>query len=220
MRVRDIMNKAPVVVGPETSLKDVARLLEERDISGVPVVEDGTVVGVVSQADIVSKEQEARDLDRPGRLARFRRRGHAPRSPRTAREAMSSPPVTVEPYVSAVGAAWLMTEDDVNRLPVVDRGRLVGIVTRTDLVRAFARSDEQIAREIVDEVLPSLDLSPNDVTVSVHHGEVRLRGAVDDPFTVPCLPHAVRSVVGVLDVRSEVGALHPPESAGHRTGHR
>lgn len=207
MRVQEIMSAPVHSVSPATGLKDVARALERHGISGAPVVDDGRVVGVVSQADLVRFEQRGeREPGRRRRLMRQLSRRSSP--PRTARDAMSEPPVTVDPHTSAVGAAWLMTEQDVTRLPVVERGRLVGIVTRTDLVRAFARSDDGIRREIVEEVLPSLDLSSNDVRVSVENGDVVLEGEVEQEVDARCLPHAVSAVIGVIDVRSEVTARH------------
>ncbi len=205
MRVRDVMSTEPVSVSPATSLRHLAKLLDARGISGVPVVDGSNVVGVVSKADIVGKEQES-EAEHPRPLLRRMRRARP--SPRTAGDAMSSPVVTVDGHTSLAGAAWLMTQHDVARLPVLERGRLVGIVTRSDLVRAFARSDEEIRREIVEEVLPTLAASPNDLTVEVHDGEVTLRGVVEDELDARCLPHAVRAVVGVVDVAAEISARH------------
>lgn len=221
MRVEDIMTPSPQVVGPETSLREVAELLASHGISGIPVVENGDVLGVVSKSDIVEQEQQAESelvqmgglLERFRALAKTHSQPRAKVEPRTAREAMSSPPLTVEPQVSAVGAAWLMTQHDVHRLPVVWNGRLVGMVTRTDLVRAFARSDAQIEQEIVEDVLPGLGLSSNDIAVVVKNGTVTLSGEVDDELDARCLPHAVRSVIGVIGVDSEVCA-RPPVHAG------
>lgn len=222
MRVEDIMTPSPEVVGPEASVREVADLLATHGISGVPVVESGDVLGVVSKSDIVAQEQQAESelVQAGGLLERFRTLGKTqPRrrgkiEARTAREAMSSPPLTVEPQVSAVGAAWLMTEHDVHRLPVVWNGRLLGIVTRTDLVRAFARSDAQIEQEIVEEVLPGLGLSSNDITIVVENGTVSLSGEVDYELDARCLPHAVRSVIGVIGVDSQVRAREPVHASG------
>lgn len=207
MRVREIMSAPPLAVAPGTTLKEAAKLLAMRHVSGVPVVEDGTVVGVLSTSDLVGVEQSAERFEL---WSRWRRRPRAlPAGPGTVREAMSAPAVTVEPWISAVGAAWLMTEHDVGRLPVVDHGALVGIVTRSDLVRAFGRSDEDIRREISGEVLPALGAGVGDVEVTVENGVVQLHGALNDELDVRCLPHAVRAVVGVVDVACDVAARHP-----------
>jgi CBS domain-containing protein len=199
MRVRDLMSRTVLSVPPDRGLKAVARLLERNRVSAVPVVEDGRVIGVLSKTDLVRREQ-AFELESAGWFRRrFGRRAGRQRVT-TVEDAMTSPAVTVSPTLSAVGAAWLMTEHDAHHLPVVERGKLVGIVSRSDLVRGFARSDEQIKAEIVTEILPSLEISPNDVEVSVSNGEVILSGALDDELSARYLPHAVRRVIGVVEV--------------------
>lgn len=211
MRIQDVMTADVRVVSPQTSLKEVAALMTAEEISGVPVVEEGRPLGVVAQSDIVRMEQQAED-ELIGRRSSHRRTGdQLPK--RTAADAMSQPPLTAAPNLSVVGAAWRMTEHDVSRLLVVADGRLIGIVTRSDLVRAFARSDEQIWTEIVDEVLPSLGVSPNEVDVAVDNGSVVLGGEVEDELDARCLPHAVSSVVGVIDVSSTIQARHAHRAA-------
>ena len=200
MKVQDIMSRPVVTVSSRTPLREVAKLLADRHFTGLPVVDDGSVVGVISESDIVRKEH---DLDEPRR--RFRRRRRSLVEATTAGEAMSLPPITVAPWVSAYGAAWLMAEHDVNRLPVVQRGELVGIVARADLVRAFARSDAEIEREIREEILPSMLLSPLDVEVTVERGEVTLAGVLESGRDVDALPRAVRRVAGVVAVHARLG---------------
>jgi CBS domain-containing protein len=151
MDVQDVMTRSVCVVAPETSLRDVAALLVEHGISGMPVCDaEGAVVGVVSETDILYKERGAQDGD--GLLARFGRvsasRDAAKATARTAGEAMTSPPITITAYRPIAAAARLMLEHGVNRLPVVKNDRLVGIVTRADLVRAFDRTDAEIENEI------------------------------------------------------------------------
>jgi CBS domain-containing protein len=208
MTVEDVMTREVETVAPGTSLKEVARVLSWHRISGAPVVQDGVPVGVVSQSDIVVKEQESEGQARRLVLRR-RRRPNAV----VAADVMTAPPVTIAPQTSAVGAARLMVERDVGRLLVVSGGRLVGIVTRGDLVRAFGRADAVIQAEIVAEILPALALSPNDVSVRVAGGIAVLEGEVEDELEARCLPHAVRAVVGVVDVRCDVTARHPHRPA-------
>ena len=159
LKVRDVMAREVVTVRPETALKDVAGLLVDQRISGVPVLDaDRAVVGVVSEADLLIKEQGA-DSIRHRRMARLfgdsseSRRQLAKLTAVTAGEAMTAPAVTIGPDRRVAEAAALMIARKVNRLPVVDAGRLVGIVTRADLVRAFVRSDAELAETIRDEVL-------------------------------------------------------------------
>ena len=119
---------------------------------------------------------------------------------------MTHPPVTAVPFESAAAAARRMTEKGVNRLPVVAMdGRLVGILTRTDLIRAFVRPDHVIAAEIRDEVLRRvLWLTPDAIAVDVHDGEVDLAGTLDTQAEADVLAKLVAQVPGVVAVRSAV----------------
>jgi CBS domain-containing protein len=111
---------------------------------------------------------------------------------------MTSPAFTIEPWMSVGAAAARMIEHQVNRLPVVRNGRVVGIIARADLVRAFGRADEEIRREIEDEVLPSL--APADqIDVDVDEGDVRLTFAAVEP-DADAIKRDVRSVAGVVAV--------------------
>ena len=156
--VGDIMTRSVLAVRPETPLKEVARLLVERRISGLPVVDDaGRVLGVVSEADLLVKEQDPEALPRRP-LARIfgdsaeTRRLLAKAEARTAGDAMTAPAITIDAGQSVHAAAALMIGRKVNRLPVIADGRLVGIVTRADIVRTFVRTDEELAEAIRGEV--------------------------------------------------------------------
>jgi CBS domain-containing protein len=205
MRIAELMTRQVVSVAPSTSLKEVAAILVRHRISGVPVVDaDGRVIGVVSEADIMRRETGRP----PGRrlLARLRSQGgEAPAAP-TAGTAMTSPPVTIGPGQHAAEAARLIGDRRVNRLPVVDEaGRLHGIVTRADLVRVFARPDEEIARELRDEVVVgTLRLDPAAIEIEVRDGDVRLAGEVDTRADAALLERYAASVPGVVSVRSRL----------------
>lgn len=200
MRVRDVMSKTPLTVTPDTSLRDLAALLTEHEISGVPVVEGGRILGVVSASDVVDRERGPEESrERLSWLRRQRRPRAASAS--TVREAMRSPAITVEAWMSVHEAAWLMSSYDVNRLPVVERDELVGVIARSDLVRYFARSD----RDIEQDVLQKLDLleAPR-VSVVSDHGRVLLEGELVSEADLACLRHLVASVPGVVEVESRV----------------
>lgn len=204
MKVADLMTRDPVAVGPETPLKDVAAILLEHGISGVPVIgERLEVLGVVSEADIVAKEAgpDPRDRRLIARLLSGRDVDRQKVEARTAVEAMHSPAITVGAGVTVTEAARLLTEHGIKRLPVVDEdGTLIGIVTRTDLVRAFTRSDREIAREIRDMVLETLWLEEPGLHLSVERGDVRLAGKVQrrtDAELIAQLTHRIPGVVGV-----------------------
>jgi predicted transcriptional regulator len=119
---------------------------------------------------------------------------------------MTLPPLTIGSRRPLPVAAALMLERGVNRLPVVDDGRLVGIVTRADLVRAFARDDAQIKQEIEDEVLRrGMWLGdPDEIRVSVAEGEVRLDGEVDRRTEAEVAEALVGRVAGVVAVDSHL----------------
>ena len=146
MRIENVMTRAVITVPPGASLKEAARLLVEMRISGLPVVDsDGTVLGVLSEADMLVQARGARrgggplawfidPLDISDRLKL---------AASVVAEAMTAPPVTIESGRTIAAAAELMIERGINRLPVVDLGKLVGIVTRNDLVRAFVGTDAE-----------------------------------------------------------------------------
>lgn len=209
MNVSEVMTKDPVTIGADASLKDVARLFDQHRISGLPVVgHEHEVLGVVSEADIIVREAGAEEAKTgwSGLLARFG--GGARPIARTAGEAMSSPAVTIRPEARVAEAARMMLDGDIKRLPVVDAdGRLVGIVTRADLVRAFTRTDEEIRREIEQDVLVrTLWVSPGRVAVSVRQGEVSLTGRLDTELNAELLPRLVERVPGVVSVTSSLSS--------------
>jgi len=208
MKVTDVMTKDVVTVGIETPLREVAALLAEREISGVPVVVDGRVVGVVSEGDILAKErgQTARRGGLFGFLLDDRATAELKLEARTAGESMTSPAITIGPQRPVAEAAARVVDEGVNRLPVVDEDeRLLGIVSRADLVRAFVRTDAELTNEIRDGVLlKALWIPPENVQVVVEDGVVTLTGAVENRATAQMLPDFVQRVPGVVAVRSEV----------------
>ena len=211
MKVGDLMTRDVRTAGVSTPLREVARVLVEHRISGLPIVEGERVVGVVSEADILLKEQgdQPRRSGLLGALALLgadRDEIEAKLNASTAGEAMSSPAVTITEDRPVAEAAAEMMNGGINRLPVVDTaGRLAGIVTRADLVRAFVRSDEEIGREIREDViLHTLWIAPEHVGVTVTDGNVRLTGQVEGESDARVLPEFVRRVPGVITVTSDL----------------
>jgi len=227
MTIRDVMTSRVVTVEVATPLRDVAQLLNDRRISGLPVVDAaGAVVGVVSEADFLIKAQGPEAVQhRP--LSKFLGDSIATReqlakiNATTAGEAMTSPPITIEPNRRINEAAQLMTTHRVNRLPVVEAGRLVGIVTRYDIVRAYVRTDAELAGAIRDDVLlRSLWLDPTTFSVEVFNGAVTITGHADRRSTAEMIERAIALVPGVVavsaavswsvdDSRPEQIAVHP-----------
>jgi CBS domain-containing protein len=209
MKIRDVMTVDVVTVTPETSLHEVARLLSERRISGLPVIDvDGRCIGVVSEADVLVKELGHPGPRRPLEWILGDRHDADElrrRAARTAREAMSAPPITIEPDRPVRIAADLMVGQRVNRLPVVEGGRLVGIVTRADLVRAYLRLDDEIVRTIREEILQhTMWLDPAAFHVEAQEGLVRIEGAVDRRSTARILEKLIGLVDGVAGVESRL----------------
>jgi CBS domain-containing protein len=209
--VRDVMTSPVVSVRPDAPLKDVAALLIDHRISGLPVVDPtGTLLGVVSEADFLMKEQGAEAV-RHRWLARFIGDTAESRSRLdkvaavTAGDAMSSPAITIAPDGRISEAAALMTDRRINRLPVVAEGTLVGIVTRADLVRAYVRSDEELAATIREDVLRRiLWLDPATFVLVVHDGIAAIRGHVERRSTAEMVGHLVAMVPGVIRADADV----------------
>lgn len=199
------MNDDVIAVAPETPLKEVASLLVEHRISGVPVVDESRrVVGVVSEADIVLQEHATMPRSR---LLEWLLGGAVFDSDklaaRTAGEAMSSPPITIGAEKEVFQAARLLTGQMVKRLPVVDADdALVGILTRSDLVRAFARPDDELAREIEDVMRHTLLIVDDDVQIGVNEGEVHLAGELARRSDAELLSRFASRVPGVVGVKS------------------
>ena len=208
VRVGDVMTRDVVSVTPETPLKDVAAVLVERGVSGLPVCgADGAVVGVLSEADLLVKQGGSPERS-GGLFAWLVETASAPDlaklRARTAGEAMTAPAITVPAGSSVSEAARTMVSLGVNRLPVVEDGRLVGIVSRADLVRLFTRSDEEIARDIRQDVVKRLWIAPERIEVEVEQGEVVLRGEAETEVEAELLLKRIPLVAGVVGVRSEL----------------
>jgi CBS domain-containing protein len=198
-RVRDVMTTAVVTVEPGTSYKQIATLLAEREISGVPVLTDNEhVSGVVSDADLIAARD--RRLGRP--LQRPTRR----QLRLTAAQLMSTPAVIVQPDATISAAARLMSARHVRRLPVIDgRGRLAGIVSLRDLLGLFVRTDAEIAWQVTEMLAQILPADTAGVTVTVEDGIVALTASGGLPGGTDVLALAARltwDIDGVVDVVS------------------
>lgn len=218
MKVRDAMTTDVVTTTADTPLKEAAHALAQNAISGMPVVgAGGSVLGVLSEADILAKQCKGQG-QRKGLLRRLL----DPTDPwlesrfsaRTVGEAMSAPARSIEPDRPIADAATLMLEHEVKRLTVVDAdGKLLGLISRGDLVRAFVRTDGEIKREIEEDLLRTtlwID-HPEDVHVTVSKGVVTLAGKVDSAADADLVSRSARWVPGVVAVTSK---LTPRAAAG------
>ncbi|MEU3535839.1 MULTISPECIES: CBS domain-containing protein [Streptomyces] len=196
------MTRAAVAVGRTALFKDIVARMEQWNVSALPVLEgDGRVVGVVSEADLLPKE-EFRDSD-PDRLTQRRRLGDLAKAGGvSAQDLMSTPAVTVHADATLAEAARIMALKRVKRLPVVTaEGVLEGVVSRGDLLKVFLRDDRELADEIRREVLDVLFPAPVEpLHVVVVDGVVTLTGKVTDGTRIPLAVRMVRGVEGVVGV--------------------
>ncbi|WP_212911531.1 CBS domain-containing protein [Streptomyces sp. TS71-3] len=205
--VSDVMTPTAVAVGPRAAYKEMVELMRQWSISALPVLAgEGRVIGVVSEADLLLKEEyrdEEPELSAPGSQA-FDEAAKA--AAQYAEDLMTTPAVTVHPDATISEAARTMARLHIKRLPVTDEaGLLQGVVSRGDLLKVFLRTDEEIAAELRETVLPELPPSAR-AEVSVQDGVVTLAGQAQGAALIPLVTRAVRSVEGVVDVRFEPGA--------------
>lgn len=219
-RVRDVMTVGVVGVGPDTSFKEIVQRLTANNISAVPVLdEDGRAVGMVSEADLLSKERELTsghggawiELER---IERERGKAHGV----VARELMSAPAITVEPQAAVALAARRMHDRGVKRLVVVDEsGLVVGIVSRKDLLKVYDVPDHELLEAVMAAYrLPAFWIDIAGVHVGVADGVVTLDGEVlrhSDVYVLVGLARGVPGVVGVVDALS-----YRTDDVGGRTG--
>jgi CBS domain-containing protein len=209
--VRTVMSTHVVAVRKSASFKEMAAILREQRVSAFPVIDDDCrVIGVVSEADLLTKE--ALDGVIPGVFTgRFRHQEKTKAEGVTAGELMTSPAVTVGPDEPVTRAARLMYGSRVKRLPVVDAaGKLIGIVTRADVLAIYDRKDSDIRGEIAEQVILKHHLcDPANFTVTVADGVVTLEGAPETAFVGRDIVEEAKHVEGVVAVRDRLS--YPPK---------
>ena len=214
------MTKDVFSVGPETPVREIASMMLERRISGVPVVDgERRVLGIVSEGDLIRRPEIETDHAPTGWLGLFlsdeeRARDFVKSHGRVAREVMTQPVTCVGPETPLDEVVRLMERHRVKRLPVVENGKLAGLVTRADLLRALvsrraaapAASGDQDVRERIDAMLRHEDWATSAfVNVQVENGVAHLWGTVESPSQREALILAVRGVPGVKDVQPHLG---------------
>ncbi|MGG2464163.1 CBS domain-containing protein [Streptomyces sp. RGM 3693] len=203
--VSEVMTRTVVAVGQGAGFKEIVATMEQWKVSALPVLAgEGRVIGVVSEADLLPKE-EFRDAV-PERVEQRRLDDLRKAGGLTAGDVMSAPALTVHADDTLAQAARTMVRKSVKRLPVVDsRGILEGIVSRADLLKVFLRSDEELAAEVRTEIVDWLFTgTPGRVEVRVVDGVVALHGPIRDSALLPVAARLVRAVEGVVDVTFDV----------------
>ncbi|RXS87172.1 CBS domain-containing protein [Streptomyces sp. TM32] len=212
--ISELMTRQVASVQLDTPFKDIAQKLADSAVSAVPVLDGlGRPVGIVSEADLLRKAADQSDLSGRTPLPHLEAWERARAEGRTASELMSAPAVCAHPEWTVVEAARLMEVQHVKRLPVVDETEaLLGIVSRSDLLRVFLRKDKAIQEEITREVIGrTARIGAGGVTAEVMQGEVALHGSVEDPLLIPVLVRMCTGVDGVVSVAED---LKPTMTAG------
>ena len=209
--VRDVMTTHVVAVRENATYKEMAAKLREFRVSAFPVLDDrDKVIGVVSEADLLTKE--ALEYSVPGVMGGILHgRERAKAAAVSAAELMTRPAVTIGPYESVTRAARLMYSRKLKRLPVVDDdGRLIGIVTRADLLGVFSRPDAEIRQDIIENVIIGTVLTdPARFAVTVKDGVVTVGGTPENASVGRDMIGEIRHVEGVVAVRDRLS--YPPE---------
>jgi CBS domain-containing protein len=211
--VKDVMSAEVVAVRRGAPFKEMAASLRQYRISAFPVIDDdGKVIGVVSEADLLAREALAEgQAGLPGAVTGLlHHKQHEKAEALTAGDLMTHPAVTVRPGDTVEHAARMMYTLQVKRLPVVDAGgHLIGIVSRSDVLAVFDRPDSEILAEITDEViLRELLIDPAMFVVTVHDGVVTIQGNLDSANLGHELVNKIRHVRAVVAVRDEL--VYPP----------
>jgi len=193
--VVDVMTRNVLSVAPDTSVRAAALLMIDKRISGLPVVEDGVVVGVISEADYVAADSSRTWFSR----ALFGHEDGLLTGVEKVSELMSRNVVSIPVSATVQDAARLMTRHNVNRLPVIEHGAMVGIITRSDLIRAYVHSDDQIAGD-VNLMIAVLPEPMSKIGARVEDGVVSLSGEVETSAEARLVARLVGELEGVVGV--------------------
>jgi len=204
--VKDAMTTQVVAVKLGASFNEMAARLRQSRVSAFPVIDDdGKVIGVVSEADMLARK--VLSADHAGTSTGLLHRGEQEKAEDlTAGDLMTHPAITVSPEDSVEVAARLMYTLQVKRLPVTDpSGRLAGIISRTDVLAVFDRSDEEIRKEVTDDVIcREFGAAPRQFAVTVQAGVVTLQGKAETVALGHVIVRKVRHVQGVVAVRDRL----------------
>ncbi|WP_329249029.1 CBS domain-containing protein [Actinoallomurus sp. NBC_01490] len=207
------MTRSVVSAYPDAPFQEIVHVMIERGITALPVVdEDHHVMGFVSESDLLAKE-----AFEPKPRRRLLRRSRN-RQPATAADVMTAPAVSVRPETTVVQAAQLLDRRRIKRLPVVDdENRLVGIVSRRDLLHVFARTDQEIREEIIQQIFARLLLTdPAQVSVRVRDGVVTLSGTLPHENLISIAVRLTAAVDGVVSVIDEMGHAEEQRASATR----
>jgi CBS domain-containing protein len=223
MIVSDLMKWDVATVQPDTSLADAARIMLSRHVSGLPVVQGGALVGIVSEGDLLQRAEIGTDgkmhsrlkaFFMPGSLASEFIRTHG----RYVRDVMTSPVISVTPDTPLFEAANLMCHHDIKRLPVLRDGKLAGVIGRTDLLAVLARrlidvadpfTDADIKNHILRTFREQAWAPKSGITVKVADGIVELEGPIISYDERRAVRVIAETTPGVQEVRDNLFYVDP-----------
>jgi len=209
---RDIMTSAVVTARPDTTVKDLVALMVTRRISGVPIVTQAhELVGIVTEGDLLYKEVLPKPAEPAAIVQRLPIPGITEAAERArkaeglrADEVMTTPVLTVTEAATVHEIATLMVKHKINRVPVLRAGRVVGIVSRADVLKAFRRSDAELIETIRGSLLHDLWLDTARIILDVREGIVYLHGQLDRRSETELVEKWVGMADGVVGVRSRL----------------
>ncbi|MDJ0923902.1 MAG: CBS domain-containing protein [Acidimicrobiia bacterium] len=203
LKVADVMTTDVLSVAPDDRLRLAAGLMREHRISGLPVVEDGKVVGIITESDFLNIAAETPDGERHGFLdALFG--GHRAAHPSTrVGEAMTEDPITVQASMPVREAARHMKRHRIKRVPVVDEEQgLVGILSRADIMKVFVRDDVAIAADVT-EILHRYRFD-HQVQAETNDGRIVISGEVEHRSGAELIEEVLFRILGVIEVENQV----------------
>jgi len=219
MQVKDVMQTNVATVGPDDAVSTAAKIMAARRVSGLPVTDAaGAVIGIVTEGDFLRRTELGRSLSRSwwldlisaGATASDVVHAHA----KFVKDAMSKNVHVIAPDASLAAAAMALEADGVKRLPVVADGRLVGVVSRADLVRAFASlapatpqaapSDSELRQAVQQAIANQPGISSVQVTVLARDGEVELWGLADSQAEIDAARVVAEQTPGVKSVKARI----------------
>jgi len=209
---RDIMTSPVITAWPETSIKDLVALMTTYRISGIPIVTgEGELLGIVSEADLLYKELLPRPTEPVPVVRRFRLPGAAEAAERARKaeglraiDIMTSPVLTTTESATVHEIAGLMVTHQINRLPVLRTDRVVGIVSRADVLKAFRRSDPELAEVIREGIRHDLWVDVTRLNIDVRQGRVYLEGTLDRRSEKELVEKWAAMADGVVGVESRL----------------
>jgi CBS domain-containing protein len=207
---REIMSRPVITVSPDTPFRDIVTIMLRHKISGLPVVDEhGRLLGVATEADLLHKEEAPHP--QPAlipwhgsslRLERILDR-HRKSEAMTAGELMTENVVTATEETSVHQLAHLMLARDINRIPILRDGLVVGIVTRADVLKVFTRGDQGLLAAVREVLIRDLWIDPKGLSISCLNGIVTVAGEVDRRSDRDLLVRSVKSIDGVIGLNTD-----------------